>query len=72
MRFKSLILRAPDKRCKQLEYMLFYWQKVLIYQGLKIDCVNDEIGEASDVAIFCIKVLIFCLIGLMGSISSIG
>jgi hypothetical protein len=39
--------------------MLFYWQKVLIYQGLKIDWVNDENGEASNMAIFSIKKLIF-------------
>jgi hypothetical protein len=59
MRFKALILRAPDKPPNALECIVFYYWKVLIFQDLRINSTDDEVGEAGDMAIFIKKMFIF-------------
>jgi hypothetical protein len=59
MIFRAVILKTPDKRCKLLEYRVFYQKKVLIYQDLRTGSGDNEIGGASNLAIISIKMCIF-------------
>jgi len=45
MSFRALNFQVLDKQSKLLEYNEFLWLKVLIFQDLRINSADDEIGE---------------------------